>query len=64
MLYFAYKYSDSAEKALLAISNSGGDNIARAALVGALFGASFGIKAFPTWTKDLLVKRDIYYDEI
>ena len=52
MLYFAYKYSDSAEKALLAIANSGGDNIARATLVGALFGSSFGMKAFPTWTKD------------
>ena len=39
LLFIAYKYSDSTEKAILANANAGGENVARGALLGALFGA-------------------------
>ena len=39
LLFMAYKYSDSPEKAILANANAGGENVARGALLGALVGA-------------------------
>ena len=63
MLQIAYNFADSAEKALLYNANIGGDNISRGALIGSLFGASFGMKTFPVWTKDqLIIRDDIYLD--
>ena len=58
LLYYAFKYSDSAEQALLANANSGGENVARGAMLGSLFGASLGMKGFPNWMKDQLVDFD------
>ncbi len=45
--YYAYKYCDDFEKALLVAANSGGNNMARATLTGALVGAMNGIGAIP-----------------
>eukprot|EP00960_Hanusia_phi_P067047 766534-Hanusia_phi.AAC.2 len=47
MLHFAYKYADSPEKALLANSNTGGENVARGAVLGAVLGAAHGMKGIP-----------------
>jgi ADP-ribosyl-[dinitrogen reductase] hydrolase len=52
LLHFAYKYSDSPEKAILANANSGGENVARGSCLGAIMGAAHGMK-FPTWSFDL-----------
>jgi len=57
-LQLAYCFSESAEKALLTNANLGGENVARGALLGSLFGASFGLKTFPIWSKDQLIDRD------
>jgi len=53
MLFFAYKYADSVEQAILASANAGGENVARGACVGALLGAAHGISAFPSWSYEL-----------
>jgi ADP-ribosyl-[dinitrogen reductase] hydrolase len=49
LLFIAYKYSDSTEKAILANANAGGENVARGALLGALFGAQYGFNGIPKW---------------
>lgn len=53
MLFLNYKYADNLEKACLANANAGGENVARGSLMGALFGATYGMKGFPEWTKKL-----------
>lgn len=45
--YYALKYSDDFEKGVLTAVNSSGNNMARAALSGALIGAMTGIKGIP-----------------
>lgn len=47
MLQLAYKYSDSPEQALLANVNTGGENVARGAVLGAVMGAAHGMKGLP-----------------
>jgi len=39
LLLIAYRYADSTGRAILANANAGGENVARGALLGALFGA-------------------------
>lgn len=63
MLFFAYKYADSVEEAILASANAGGENVARGACVGALLGAAHGTVAFPAWTHELK-NRDAIVAEI
>ena len=58
MLFIAYKYSDSSEKAILANANAGGENVARGALLGALFGAQYGMNGIPKWAKEGLLDRE------
>ncbi len=45
--YLLYRYPDSFEMAILSASNGGGENVARAALTGALTGAFHGVSAIP-----------------
>jgi ADP-ribosylglycohydrolase len=47
MLQLAYKYSHSPEEALLANTNTGGENVARGAVLGAVMGAAHGMKGLP-----------------
>lgn len=55
LLFFAYKYADSAESLLLASANAGGENVARGSLLGSLAGAQFGLSGLPERFKsDLL----------
>jgi len=51
MLHFAFKYAHSAEEAILASANAGGENVARGALIGALLGAAHGMRGLPEWAK-------------
>ncbi|GAX85033.1 hypothetical protein CEUSTIGMA_g12453.t1 [Chlamydomonas eustigma] len=48
MLYMAYKYADSFEKAVLTNTNVGGENCHRGAALGALMGAALGESKIPT----------------
>ncbi|MEG1500603.1 MAG: ADP-ribosylglycohydrolase family protein [Clostridiales bacterium] len=45
--YYSYKYNHEFERPVLIAVNSGGNNMARAALTGALSGAMNGIQAIP-----------------
>ena len=45
--YFIHRYPDNFEMAVLSAVNSGGNNMARAALTGALSGALVGMKNIP-----------------
>ena len=45
--YLAFKYATDFEKAILFATNSGGNNMARAALTGGLAGAMSGINSIP-----------------
>ncbi|GLC76668.1 hypothetical protein PLESTF_001815100 [Pleodorina starrii] len=47
MLYLAYKYADSFEKAVLANTNVGGENCHRGAALGAVMGAGLGESRIP-----------------
>jgi len=47
MLQLAYKYSGSPEAAMLANVNTGGENVARGAVLGAVMGAAHGMKGLP-----------------
>lgn len=54
LLVFIYKYADDPVQGLLASVNAGGENVARSAVLGALFGATYGTAGWPTWcTADL-----------
>ena len=45
--YLIHRYPDDFEKAVLAAINGGGNNMARAALTGAMSGAMVGVKGIP-----------------
>lgn len=55
VVYLALKYHEEPQKALIANTNLGGDNVARGAVLGALLGASCGIERFPRQWVDGLV---------
>lgn len=46
-LYFALRYADSPERALVANADCGGDSAARGAVIGALLGAAHGEEGLP-----------------
>ncbi|EFJ51855.1 hypothetical protein VOLCADRAFT_103347 [Volvox carteri f. nagariensis] len=48
LLYLAYKYADSFEKAVLANTNVGGENCHRGAALGAVMGAAHGESGIPS----------------
>lgn len=52
MLHFAYKYGGDFEACLLANTNTGGENVARGMILGALLGASHGVQQIPAHLKD------------
>ena len=56
VVYLALKYHNDPENALIANTNLGGDNAARGAVLGALMGASYGVKSFPRRWVDGLVE--------
>lgn len=62
-MYFAYKY-DRMEEGLLASTNAGGENVARGATLGALYGAAGGMKAIPPHLKADLHNHDAIEAEI
>jgi ADP-ribosylglycohydrolase len=47
VLYFAARYHDDFESALLANTQVGGDNCHRGAVLGSILGASLGFDAIP-----------------
>ena len=60
LLHFAYRYADNGPRmGLLANANAGGENVARGSALGALFGASYGVKGFPESLKALYNREDI-----
>jgi len=58
LLFYAYKYAENPEQAVLASANGGGENVARGALIGALAGAEHGISKFPKNLVDELFEKD------
>ena len=56
MLYFAYKYAEDPQEALLANANAGGECVARGALLGAVVGAAHGMEG---WKRKKRSKLDI-----
>jgi ADP-ribosylglycohydrolase len=55
VIYLALKYHNDPEKALVANTNLGGDNVYRGAMLGALLGAEHGKRGFPQrWVEGLL----------
>jgi ADP-ribosyl-[dinitrogen reductase] hydrolase len=69
-LVFAYKYGqlspeiDRAEEILLASANAGGENVARGALLGALYGAAMGYDGISTPLKTGLYSSHEYEQDI
>jgi len=55
VLHLAYKYGDDFEAAVLANVNSGGENVHRGMLLGALVGAAHGASRIPPALKEGLV---------
>lgn len=51
MIHFAGKYSSDFERGLLANANTGGENVHRGIVLGALLGAEVGEKAIPEHLK-------------
>ena len=45
--YLIHRFPNNFEKAVLSAVNGGGNNMARAALIGALSGAMVGLKGIP-----------------
>lgn len=65
LLFFAAKYADSTEAALLSSANAGGENVARGAALGALLGAAHGYSSgFPDWMKEGLFNGVDIVDDI
>ena len=52
MLHFAYKYGNNFEHCLLANANTGGENVARGQVLGALLGCAIGATRIPAYLKD------------
>jgi len=46
LLFLAYKYADSPERAILANANAGGENVARGSLLGTLMGLVKAMRDF------------------
>lgn len=60
MLHLAYRYADyGPQMALLANANAGGENVARGSALGALIGASYGVRGFPESLRGLYNKAEI-----
>ena len=55
VVYLSLKYHDQPQKALVANTNLGGDNVARGAVLGSLLGAACGMERFPQRWVDGLV---------
>ncbi len=54
-LFLALKYADDPEAGMIANTNCGGDNVGRGVILGALFGADKGLKAWPDhWITGLI----------
>jgi hypothetical protein len=64
LLYYAHKYGDDPEMALLRSTNAGGENVARGALLGALLGAKYGLSKMPPRFVEGLVDRERIRKEI
>ena len=59
-LYAARLHRDDPAAAILATARAGGDNAARAAMIGAWLGARLGVEAFPEeWRQQLTARRTI-----
>ena len=60
VLYLMARYKDDFEAAVVANTNVGGDNCHRGAILGALMGAAYGLRAIPErWIRSLTCHNDI-----
>jgi ADP-ribosylglycohydrolase len=60
VLYFAARYHDDFESALLANTQVGGDNCHRGAVLGSILGASLGVDAIPKrWITGLTAHAEL-----
>ena len=57
LLFLVYKYHDKVEEGILANANGGGENVARGVILGALYGAAYGMEGFPEWAREGLVNK-------
>merc|ERR1719350_733260 len=64
LLFMAVKYDDKIEECLLANANTGGENVHRGLVLGALVGAACGSEAIPEKLKTGLVFHDEIKKEI
>lgn len=64
LLFYAYKYAEDPEEAVLASANGGGENVARGALIGALVGAEHGLSKFPKQLVDGLKDKEAIRKEM
>jgi len=64
LIHFAGKYSSDFERGLLANANTGGENVHRGIVLGALLGADVGEKAIPEHLKLGLKDYAILQEEI
>lgn len=62
-MYFAYKF-EGMEEGLLASTNAGGENVARGATLGALYGAAGGMDAVPLHLIQGLHNHDVIAADI
>mmetsp|Transcript_50292 Transcript_50292/g.150209 ORF Transcript_50292/g.150209 Transcript_50292/m.150209 type:complete len:80 (+) Transcript_50292:929-1168(+) len=51
-MHFAFKYGGDFEACLLANTNTGGENVARGMVLGALLGAVHGVQGIPAHLKE------------
>jgi ADP-ribosyl-[dinitrogen reductase] hydrolase len=64
VLYFAARYPNDFEAALIANTNVGGDNCHRGAVLGALLGGALGVEAIPKRWIEGLTAHDALNEEI
>lgn len=64
LLYLAARHAGNAEAALMANANCGGENCHKGAVLGAVLGAAYGVRAFPQRWMDGLRARDAIAQEI
>ena len=63
LLVYAYKYADDFNAALLASVNGGGENVARSACLGSLFGAFYGFERIDKkFRRDLVMSKQLNAD--
>lgn len=61
VLYFAARYPNDFEAALIANTNVGGDNCHRGAILGALLGAALGFGSIPKrWIEELTAHQELH----